>query len=252
MLATNAMSCTLPRLMIKCTAFCCPCSTHLQGEVEVVLTQEGQQVHATVRPASPELAAAVAPGAGQALEVQLPHRIMLVRDTGGSSAQLVNAEVDGERVALQVLSRGPRHLRLQHCGAQRLVALDAPLAAELTRYMPAPTTEDFSKVGEGRGGGRWRDGWVLPGQQRRACGFWSVPVARVPNLLHPSLLHPALRCHLQVIQSPMPGTLVHLAVEAGQEVNPGDEVRAAQGGSEGIHLPRSLDKPVSAGLAVGS
>ena len=118
----------------------------------MVLTLEGQQVHATVRPASPELAAAVAPGAGQALEVQLPHRIMLVRDTGGSSAQLVNAEVDGERVALQVLSRGPRHLRLQHCGAQRLVALDAPLAAELTHYMPAPTPEDFSKVGEGRGG----------------------------------------------------------------------------------------------------
>jgi propionyl-CoA carboxylase alpha chain len=148
----------------------------LQGEIDVVLTLEGQQVLATVRPASPELAAAAAPGVGQALEVQLPHRILLVRDTGGSSAQLVNAEVDGERLALQVLSRGPRHLRLQHCGAQRSITLDAPLAAELTRYMPAPTTEDFSKV----------------------------------------------------IQSPMPGTLVHLAVEVGQEVNPGDEVAVVE------------------------
>lgn len=49
----------------------------------------------------------------------------------------------------------------------------------------------------------------------------------------------------------MPGTLVHLGVEAGQEVNPGDEVRAAQGGSAGIHLPHVLDKPVSAGVAAG-
>ncbi|KAI7845174.1 hypothetical protein COHA_001219 [Chlorella ohadii] len=148
----------------------------LQVELQVVLTLEGQQVPATVRPAAPELAAAAAPGAGQALEVQLPHRILLVRDAGGSSAQLVHAEVDSERVALQVLSRGPRHLRLQHCGAQRLVALDAPAAAQLTRCMPAPTMEDFSKV----------------------------------------------------IRSPMPGTLVHLAVEVGQEVNPGDEVAVVE------------------------
>lgn len=151
-----------------------PCSLAptLQGEVEVVLTLEGQQVLATVRPAAPELAAAAAPGVGQALEVQLPHRILLVRDTGGSSAQLVNAEVDSERVALQVLSRGPRHLRLQHCGAQRTVALDAPLAAELTRYMPAPTTEDLSKVGgcgwlaEGCGGEKRGRGWL--------CAWWAA------------------------------------------------------------------------------
>ncbi len=139
------------------------CATHaLQGELEVVLTLEGQQVPATVRPAAPELAAAAAPGAGQALEVQLPHRILLVRDAGGSSAQLVHAEVDSERVALQVLSRGPRHLRLQHCGAQRLVALDAPAAAQLTRSMPAPAMEDFSKVGSG--GGRGDDWGGLAGR----------------------------------------------------------------------------------------
>lgn len=38
---------------------------------------------------------------------------------------------------------------------------------------------------------------------------------------------------LQVIQSPMPGTLVHLAVEVGQEVNPGDEVRPTGAGQRG-------------------
>lgn len=39
---------------------------------------------------------------------------------------------------------------------------------------------------------------------------------------------------LQVIQSPMPGTLVHLAVEVGQEVNPGDEVRPTGAGHRGV------------------
>lgn len=114
----------------------------------MVLTLEGRQVPATIRPADPRLAGPPPPGsrAGQALEVQLPHRILLARDAGGSTAQLVNAEVDGEAVLLQVLSSGPRQYRLQHCGAHRTVQVDSPLAAHLGRYMPPPHTEDFSKA----------------------------------------------------------------------------------------------------------
>lgn len=65
----------------------------LRGELELVLTLGERQVPATVRPAAPGLAPAPGPGEGQALEVQLPHRILVVRDTGGSTAQLVNARV---------------------------------------------------------------------------------------------------------------------------------------------------------------
>ena len=117
--------------------------------MELVLTVGGQPVAATVRPASAELAGAAA-GAGlpgQALEVQLPHRILLVRDAGGSTAQLVNAEVDGLPMFLQVLAAGPRQLTLQHCGAQRVVTVDTPQAAALVQHMPPVHLEDFSKVG---------------------------------------------------------------------------------------------------------
>lgn len=109
----------------------------LQDEVQLVLTMGGhggRQVPLTVRPADPRFlpspspssgggarAAAAGSGAGQGLEVQLPHRILYVRDAGGSTAQLVRAEVDGAPVSLQVLASGPRQLKLQHCGAHRLV-----------------------------------------------------------------------------------------------------------------------------------
>lgn len=96
-----------------------------------MLTLGEQQVPATVRPAAPGLVASggssssssggSGAGPGQALEVQLPQRILLVRDMGGSTAQLVRTEVDGEPVSLQVLDSGPRQLKLQHCGAHRVV-----------------------------------------------------------------------------------------------------------------------------------
>ena len=221
-----------------------------QGEAQVVLTLEGQQVPATVRPAAPELAGAAAPGAGQALEVQLPHRILLVRDSGGSSAHLVHAEVDGEGVALQVLASGPRQLKLQHCGAQRVVCLDGPLAAQLTRYMPPPTTEDYSKA-RVAGGGGCSGGWGWRwGRRALTCTCWAAGGVLLPH--HSAPAWPVTACPLrgkhvpaasftqlprpaclQVIRSPMPGTLVSLGVQPGQRVDPGDEVRREGMGGEG-------------------
>lgn len=86
-----------------------------------MLTLEGQQVPLAVRPADPRMMGGGGGAAGQGLEVQLPHRIMYVRDAGGSTAQLSRAEVDGAQVSLQVLSAGLRQYRLQHCGAHRVV-----------------------------------------------------------------------------------------------------------------------------------
>ncbi|KAL4856779.1 Propionyl-CoA carboxylase alpha chain [Chlorella vulgaris] len=131
----------------------------VQAETQLVLTMDEQQVPVTVRPAEARMvgaaattattsAAATTPpgGGGQALEVQLPHRIMYVRDCGTGNAQLVRAEVDGQAAVLQVLEAGPRQYALQHCGAQRVVQVDGVLAAQLARHMPVPQVEDFSKV----------------------------------------------------------------------------------------------------------
>ncbi len=105
-----------------------PATPPLQGNLELVLTLDGQQVPLAVRPADPRMmgdaagaGSAGGSAAGQGLEVQLPHRILYVRDAGASTAQLVRAEVDGESANLQVLAAGPRQYRLQHCGAHRVV-----------------------------------------------------------------------------------------------------------------------------------
>jgi hypothetical protein len=137
-----------------------PAADCLQAETQLVLTMDEQQVPVTVRPAEARMvgaaatttttsAAATTPpgGGGQALEVQLPHRIMYVRDCGTGNAQLLRAEVDGQAAVLQVLEAGPRQYALQHCGAQRVVQVDGVLAAQLARHMPVPQVEDFSKVG---------------------------------------------------------------------------------------------------------
>ena len=134
----------------------------LQADLPLVLTLGGQQVPLTVRPADARMVAAPASSSsnstsgstrGQALEVQLPGRILYVQDAGGSTAQLVHAEVDGQAVHLQVLAAGPRHYQLQHCGAQRVVQVDSPAAAQLAQHMPLPVV-DFTKVGG------WVPGWV--------------------------------------------------------------------------------------------
>lgn len=122
-----------------------------QGDMELVLTLSGQQTAVVVRPAESRMVATsgingAEHGSGQALEVQLPHRIMYVRDTGSSDAQLVQAEVDGQAVFLQVLQMGPRQYKLQHCGAQRVIQVDSPLSARLGCHMPVQHAEDFSKV----------------------------------------------------------------------------------------------------------
>ncbi|KAL4458176.1 hypothetical protein ABPG75_013041 [Micractinium tetrahymenae] len=146
----------------------------LQGEMELVLTLEGQQVPLTVRPAEPRMMGSAGTAgstgssggtaAGQGLEVQLPHRIMYVRDAGGSTAQLVRAEVDGAPLSLQVLSAGPRQYKLQHCGAQRTVQVDTPVSAQLQQYMPPPQVEDFAKVIRSPMPGTLVSIGVLPGQ----------------------------------------------------------------------------------------
>lgn len=161
-----------PRALAACLCCCCAgshqpmCTTTssppppcLQSELELVLTLEGQQVPAAVRPAGPGLAAPPPPGGGQALEVQLPHRILVARDRGGSTAQLLRGEVDGRAVALQVLGSSPRSFHVQHCGAQRSVAVDTPLAAQLAVHMPAPRTQDLGKVGRGGGWETQPGGW---------------------------------------------------------------------------------------------
>lgn len=82
-----------------------------------------------------------------ALEVQLPHRILYVHTTGCGDARLVQAEVDGQEVCLQVLEVDGRRYKLQYCGAQRVIRVGSPLWVSLEHRMPPPRMEDLSKVG---------------------------------------------------------------------------------------------------------
>ena len=207
-----------------------------------MLTLGGQQVPLSVRPAEARMVAHPAVGSssnkggtrGQALEVQLPGRILYVRDAGGSTAQLVHAEVDGQAVHLQVLAAGPRHYHLQHCGAQRLVQVDSPAAAQLAQHMPPPVVEDFSKVGADKWavgrcvGAPWLAGmpwWLLPGNWAGgAASSVAIEQPAAPACCALACVYGAPCCCLQVVRSPMPGTLVSVSVVLGQRVSPGDEV----------------------------
>lgn len=258
-----------------------------------MLTLEGQQVPLAVRPANPRMMGSAAAGQGQGLEVQLPHRIVYVRDAGGGTAQLVQAEVDGAPVSLQVLSAGLRQYRLQHCGAHRVVQVGGGLplgpvmqpggslrktmpllmacTAGMARHMCGRTTRETvaglvphprplpppraagglagvgaaaavhagaaggglckgewcAGMGAGCGGGApfpW-DGAALPAMH--ACH--TLLTLCTPAALHSfayscayaNLYPPAV----QVIRSPMPGTLVSIDVAPGQHVNQGDQAR---------------------------
>jgi hypothetical protein len=227
---------------------CLPLALCLQGDLPLVLTLGGQQVPLTVRPAEPRMVAHSASAGsrsnngsarGQALEVQLPGRILYVQDAGGSTAQLVHAEVDGQAVHLQVLAAGPRHYHLQHCGAQRVVEVDSPAAAQLAQHMPPPVVEDFSKVGAWVGGwvhGCCRAGWhalvvatIWVSGRMGQLALWQLNGRRPPAwcaLAFVSMVPPAAGW-LQVVRSPMPGTLVSVSVELGQRVSHGDEVCCA-------------------------
>ncbi len=84
-----------------------------------------------------------------------------------------------------------------------------------------------------------------PQSEMRAAAVHFMMLPRLPaDSLPIPLPHPPLHCTplcLQVIRSPMPGTLVHLAVEVGQEVHPGDEVRAcSRHGWHGMQWRHSL------------
>lgn len=120
----------------------------VQVETPLVLSVSNQQVPATVRPAKTSMVQKNCRDGGvQAMEVQLPHRILYVQKMGHGDAQLVQAEVDGQEVCLQVLEVAGRQYKLQHCGAQRVVRVESPLLVSLGHHMPLPRTEDLSKVG---------------------------------------------------------------------------------------------------------
>jgi len=130
----------------------------------VVTSQDGIPRNVTVRPASsqmvpseagkhynrPTLDSRSGRGFGEfpmALEIELASRILQVSGTpDGMSPFLVVARIDGSEALCQIISRGPRHVVLQYCGAQRRIVVDPPAAAALQHIMPAPIEEDLSKV----------------------------------------------------------------------------------------------------------
>eukprot|EP00887_Chlorella_sp_A99_P006194 scaffold3.g6194.t1 len=129
----------------------------LVGERQLVLTVKGaeggaeggdRRVPVTVRPASCEMVApGHVPAERQALEVKLPDRLLQVVPSLTGNSMLMHIEVDGAPRVLQLLEPpGPRHVRLQFCGAQRTIVVESPLSAELSQYKPKPKAEKVSKV----------------------------------------------------------------------------------------------------------
>lgn len=122
----------------------------LGAERHIVLTgPDGKAVDVNVRPASPAMVPAEKFASAESqtpLEVELPDRVLQVTGRHDGGTPLVCAEIDGNEALCQIISRGPRHMVLQYCGAQRKITLDSPKAAAVHHIMPLPVAEDLSKV----------------------------------------------------------------------------------------------------------
>lgn len=118
--------------------------------VDLVLTLEGAQHPIKLRALTTDKATPADIAAG-ALEVEVgdkAHLVVPVLPAAGRPycADLVHMLVDGHLHISQVVSRQPRGVTLQYGGAERTIAVQSPLLAQLEQYMPPPMQQAHQNV----------------------------------------------------------------------------------------------------------